>query len=218
MIELWWQEAACNQVLPIDNRIMHAFLNPKPDRRRPRDRFTYYPNGSPVPETAAVDTRNRSHAITVDVTVPEGVVPEGTLLAQGSGLGGWSFHVFEGRLRYVHNLYAKERYLIVAETVIGPGEHTLAFVYDRTGEHTGTGRLLCDGLIVGSGVIPRFTPQTFNYHGAGISCAYELGPAVGEGYEAPFRFNGVLHQAVVEVFERPAVDDEARFVAIMAEQ
>jgi len=218
MIELWWQEAAHNQVLPIDNRILHAFLNPKPDRRRPRNRFIYYPNGSPVPETVAVDTRNRSHTICVSVSIPPGLVPEGTLLAQGSGLGGWSFHILDGRLRYVHNLYAKERYLINSETVIGPGEHELAFVYERTGEHTGTARLLCDDVVVGHGVIPRFTPQAFNYHGAGISCAYELGPAVGEGYMAPFAFNAVLHRAVVDVFERPAVDHEARFTAIMAEQ
>jgi arylsulfatase A-like enzyme len=218
MIDLWWQEAARHQVLPIDNRIRHAFLNPKPDRRRPRNRFTYYPNGSPVPETVAVDTRNRSHSISVTVTVPQGLIPEGTLLAQGSGLGGWSFHLLGGRLRYVHNLYAKERYVIGSATVIGPGDHELLFSYDRTGEHTGSARLLCDDIVVGQGVIPRFTPQAFNYHGAGISCGYELGPAVGEGYAAPFAFNALIHRAVVDVFERPTVDHEARFAAIMAEQ
>jgi hypothetical protein len=105
--------------------------------------------------------------------------------------------------------------------VIGPGSHELAFAFERTGEHTGTVRLLCDGVLVGQGVIPRFTPQVFNYHGAGITCGYELGPPVGEGYVTPFRFNATLSRAVVELFEVPEVveaDHEARFAAIMAEQ
>jgi hypothetical protein len=123
-----------------------------------------------------------------------------------------------GRLRYVHSLYAKERHVVDSDTVIGPGSHELAFVFDRTAEHTGTARLLCDGTLVGQGVIPRFTPQVFNYHGAGITCGYELGPPVGEGYGAPFRFNATVHRAVVEVFEAAETDHEARFAAIMAEQ
>jgi Sulfatase len=223
MVELWWHEAAQNQVLPIDNRILHAFLNPKPDRRRPRNRFVYYPNGSPVPETVAVNVHNRSHSITVDVSVPDGTVPEGVLLAQGSGLGGWSLHLLEGRLRYVHNLYAKERHVIDSETVIGPGPHQLVYVFQRTAEHTGKASLLCDGEVVGQGVIPRFTPQVFNYHGAGMTCGYELGPTVGEGYVTPFTFTGILHQAVVEVVDAVGPDaaepdHEARLAAIMAEQ
>jgi arylsulfatase len=53
LVELWWSEAAKNQVLPLDNRIVHTVLNPKPDRRRPRDTYTYLPGGSPVPEAVA---------------------------------------------------------------------------------------------------------------------------------------------------------------------
>ncbi|HVB94708.1 MAG TPA: arylsulfatase, partial [Acidimicrobiales bacterium] len=105
LVALWWEEARRNQVLPLDNRVLWTLAHPKPDRRRPRDRFRYFPGGAPVPEQVAVNVRNRSHAVTVDVSIPPGVVPEGVLLALGCALGGWSFHVFEGRLRYVHNLY-----------------------------------------------------------------------------------------------------------------
>ncbi|MGH9206850.1 MAG: sulfatase-like hydrolase/transferase, partial [Acidimicrobiales bacterium] len=107
---IWWREARRNQVLPLDNRILHAILNPRPDRRKPRDRFVYYPRCAPVPEPVAVDVRNRSHTISADVTVPDGMVPEGALIALGSALGGWSLHVLGGRLRYVHNLYGKEQH------------------------------------------------------------------------------------------------------------
>ena len=90
MIDLWWVEAERNQVLPLDNRILWALVNPKPDARRERDRFRYFQDGAQVPEPVAVNVRNRSHALIVDITVPEETTPEGTLLAIGSGLGGWS--------------------------------------------------------------------------------------------------------------------------------
>ena len=87
MIERWWAEARRNQVLPLDNRILHTLVNPKPDRRAPRLTTTYYPGTSPVPETVAANMKNRGHAIEVDLTVPEGPPAEGVLLAQGSALG-----------------------------------------------------------------------------------------------------------------------------------
>ena len=33
LVELWWQEARRNQVLPLDNRVLWALVNPKPDHR-----------------------------------------------------------------------------------------------------------------------------------------------------------------------------------------
>jgi arylsulfatase len=218
MVARWWEEAAQHQVLPVDNRILHVFLHPKPDRRRPRQRFVYYPGGSPVPATVAVDVRNRSHRITARLTVPDGLVPTGVLVALGSGLGGWSLHLLDGCLRYVHSLYGKERHVVASDTPIGPGEHALVFNFTRTADHVGEGQLLSDGAVVGEGLISRFTPQVFNYHGAGLSCGYELGPAVGEGYDAPFPCTAQLHEVTVEVFDRPDVDPSARYLAIMAEQ
>ena len=100
--------------------------NPRPHGRRDRTSFRYFPGGAQVPEPVAVNVRNRSHAIEVEVDVPDGVVPDGVLLALGSALGGWSLHVLDGRLRYVHNLYGKERHVIEADAVLAPGPHTLA--------------------------------------------------------------------------------------------
>ena len=96
-------------MLPLDNRVLHTLAHPKPDWRRPRLRATYYPHTSPVPEAVAAAVQNRGHAIEVDVTIPEGEAAQGVLLAQGSVLGGYSLHLKDGRLRYVHNLYGKRR-------------------------------------------------------------------------------------------------------------
>ena len=44
----------------------------------------------------------------VEVDVPEGG-SRGGPAGPGLGLGGWSLHLLDGRLRYVHNLYGKTR-------------------------------------------------------------------------------------------------------------
>ena len=52
----------------------------------------------------------------------------------------------------------------------------------------------------------------------GLTCGYEWGPAVGEGYEAPFTFNGRIDRAVVEVTGPVVRNPLAEIAAILAEQ
>ena len=63
-----------------------------------------------------------------------------------------------------------------------------------------------DGELVATGTIPRFTPSGFVGVRAGLTCGYELGPAVGPGYDAPFDFTGTITRAFVEV-RGPVVRD-----------
>jgi arylsulfatase A-like enzyme len=218
LVALWWQEAARNQVLPLDNRPLWALVNPKPDRRRPRSEYRYTQGGAPVPESVAANVRNRSHLLVVDVVV--GAEPDGVLLALGSALGGWSLHILDGRLRYVHNLYGKERHVVTSSELIGPGAHRVEYQFTKDGGVApgGTGVLRCDGLEVGRGVIPRFTPSGFTGTGVGLTCGYEWGPAVGEGYAAPFTFGGVIRRALVRVTGPVVRDPLAELEAILAEQ
>jgi arylsulfatase A-like enzyme len=218
MIELWWEEAARNQVLPLDNRVLWTLVHPKPDHRRPRTRFRYFQGGAQVPEAVAVNVRNRSHSMTVEVSVPDATLPEGVLLALGSALGGWSLHLLGGRLRYVHNLYGKERYVIDAGEILRSGVFTLSFSFEKDVGLGGKGSLYVDGRQVGEGVIPRFTPSGFNGVQAGLTCGYEWGPAIGEGYEAPFAFNGTITNALVEATGPVVRDPLAELAAIMSEQ
>ena len=99
-----------------------------------------------------------------------------------------------------------------------PGVHELRFECNAAGDYTGTGRLLIDSDVVGEGPIERLTPARFSITGGGLTCGYELGPAVAPEYEAPFRFNATLHRVVVDVSGTPALDPEAEFDAIMSEQ
>jgi arylsulfatase len=230
LVALWWEEAERNQVLPLTNRVLWTLTHPKPDRRRERSVHRYFPGGAAVPEPVAVNVRNRSHAIRVEVEVPDGVVADGVLVALGSALGGWSLHVLGGRPCYVHNLYGKSRDVITpaggagAEGArVGPGRHVVEFAFDKSGDTSrerlgGTGTLRVDGEVVAEGVIGRFTPSGFNGVGVGLTCGYEWGPAVGEGYEAPFPFNGTIVRAEVTATGPVVRDPLAELAAILFEQ
>ena len=218
LVERWWVEARKNDVLPLDNRVMEAIAHPKPDSRRPRDTFRYFQGGAPVPETVAVKLCNRPHLISVAMDVDDAVEPSGVLVALGCALGGWSFHVLGGRLRYVHNLYGRERHVLLAERVIGPGRHSAQFRFETDGRGGGTGTLLLDDETVAEGTIDRFTPAVFNEVGIGLTCGYEWGPAVGEGYTAPFAFNGGIIRAEVTTTGPAVLNPALEIAAILAKQ
>ncbi len=218
MVERWWVEARANQVLPLDNRILHTLVNPKPDRRAPRLTTTYYPGTSPVPETVAANMKNRGHTIDVDLTVPEGPPAEGVLLAQGSALGGFSLQLREGRPRYLHNLYGKETYELAGARALGPGRHQVVFRFDREGNAGGPAALEVDGEVVAEARLPLFTVAAFSATGAGLTCGYEFGPSVGEDYRAPFPCTATIHSATVTLSEEVPVNPMVEFERIMAEQ
>ena len=217
LVALWWEEARRNDVLPLDNRVLEAMAH-KHDRRRPQTSYRYFQGGAPVPEWVAVDVRNRSHEIAVDLEVPDGVVASGTLLALGCVLGGWSFHVIDGRLRYVHNLHGQRLYAVVADTVLGSGHHEAAFRFEKDEALGGQATLVQDGVVVGTGAVERFTPVAFNEVMIGLTCGYEWGPAVGSDYEAPFPFDGTIVRAEVTPTGPVVRDPVAEVAAILASQ
>jgi arylsulfatase A-like enzyme len=218
LVDHWWAEARRNQVLPLDNRALWALVNPKPDNRRPREVFRYFPGGAPVPESVAVNVRNRSHALIIDVTIRDPDRTDGVLLALGSVLGGWSLHVLEGKARYVHNLYGKEHHIVESDIALGPGDHRIEFEFTKDEGLGGLGILRCDETEVGRADIPRFTPSGFNATGVGLTCGYEWGPAIGPGYKAPFPFTGLIRRAVAETRGPVVRDPLAELEAILSQQ
>jgi arylsulfatase len=144
----------------------------------------------------------------VDAVVP-GAGAEGVLVAQGSGLGGWAFYVMDGYLAYTHNFVGLEEQHIESPEMVPSGLHELAYVFEKTTDHQGVGHLMVDGLEVGRGDIPRFTPMRFSLTGAGLTCGYGDGIPVSRRFTAPFAFTGTIERAVVEVDGPPFSDPEA---------
>jgi arylsulfatase len=218
LIDLWWAEARHNDVLPLDNRVLWSLVHPKPDHRQPSDEYEYFQGGAQVPESVAVNVRNRSHELVVDVTIASQDEADGVLLALGCALGGWSLHILAGRIRYAHNLYGAEVHLIETTEVITPGDHQIQYAFTKDDGLGGTGVLRYDGREIARGLIPRFTPSAFNGVGVGLTCGYEWGPAVGGGYTAPFPFRGIIRRAVVRATGTIVRDPLAELEAILAEQ
>jgi arylsulfatase len=217
LVDLWWMEARKYDVLPLDNRPVAALLAP----RRvwdAHDRYVFRPGGAPIPENVTVNVRNRDHSITAVVDVPDSGPASGVLLAMGNRLGGWSLHVVDGRLRYVHSWLGRRQYAVESDRVIEPGRHELRFEFASRGDFSGAGRLLVDGEVVGEGDIPHTTPVRYSITGAGLTCGWEQGPPIGDGYAAPSTFTGTIHRVVVDVTGTGHRDPEAEFEAIMAEQ
>jgi arylsulfatase A-like enzyme len=217
LIDKWWQEADKYQVLPLDNRAFSEFVIERPAGIADQDHYTYWPDGGMVPEMSAVNVRNRSHEITAAVEIPAGGA-EGVLLAMGSVLGGFTFFVQDGELRYVHNLCGYEQHRITAPISLAPGEHTLTFRFTKTAEHAGTGTLLVDGEVVGEGELPKFTPMRFSITCGGLRCGRDGGAAVADDYTGPFPFTGTIHQVVVDVTGRPHIEQQAELEQAVASQ
>jgi len=136
----------------------------------------------------------------------------------GTVLGGWSFHILDGRLRYVNNYLGKQRDVIHPATPIGSGRHRLSFESSPLEDFAARVVLSVDGVPAGEGVLERTIPVRYSITGGGMTCGWEQGPAVGEGYRAPFEFTGTIHRVVVEVDGEPHRDPEAELDAILSEQ
>jgi arylsulfatase A-like enzyme len=223
LVDLWWREAARHQVLPLDNRPFSDLVLDRPRPVPPRRRYVYRPDRAPVPESAAVNVKNRRHAITAHVEV-EGPGPhQGVLAVQGSVLGGWSFHLLgDGRLCYVHNLSGWREYRVEGPVGdrLGPGPHTLRFEF--TPAHDGAphrGVVLVDGEPVGSADIKRVTWSRFSITGAGLTAGWarDFSPA-DRDYRGPFRFTGRLDRVEIDVDGHPFLDPVAEVADLLAAQ
>jgi arylsulfatase len=171
-----------------------------------------------VPESVAANLRNRSHVITVDLYVGGEETFEGVLLAHGSVLGGWTFFALAGRLRYEHNVAGKVRHTVTSDVVGPAGRRRVGFEFDRTTDFAGTGRLYIDDHVVGEADIPFTTPARLSITGAGLTCGYEVGPAISDDYVAPFRCTGDIMKVIVDVSGQPYRDLKAELAAVLAEQ
>ena len=136
----------------------------------------------------------------------------------GSALGGWSLHIVNGKIRYVHNLYGKQRDSIESADPITPGEHHIEYVFTKDEGLGGVGVLSCDGHEVGRGAIPRFTPSGFNGVGPDSPVAINGDPPSAPVTRRRSPFPGRIHRALVETRGPVVRDPLAELEAILSGQ
>lgn len=192
--DAWFDEAAKNLVLPLDDRSpMELLSTERPSQEKPKTRYIYYPGTAAVPEGVAVNVRGRSYKIVGDVDIKSGA--SGVVFAHGSRFGGHSLFIKDNKLYYVYNfLGIQPEQTFVSSAALTPGKHALGFEFVRestgkNGEQIGTGHLYIDGKEVAKGPM-KTQPGKFTLSGDGLCVGFDSGDAVSHQYKSPGTFKG----------------------------
>jgi arylsulfatase len=224
MINLWFHEAGRFHGLPLEDRTaVEVLADPtRPQMVPPRDRYIYYPGAAEVPESAAVNIRNRSYAIAVEVDV-RSANAQGVLFSHGARFGGHSLYVKDGKLKYVYNFVGSNEQMIDSTKEIPTGKVILSAVFEREGDAmptTGTLSLFVGDEKVGEGRIMT-QPGNFSLVGEGLNVGKDPGEAVTADYSGarPFSFTGgTIKEVLVDVSGEPFIDLEREAVAMFARE
>ena len=159
-------EATRYNVLPLDDRRFERFnpdLAGRPQLIRGTSQLLFGGMGR-LSENSIVPLKNKSHAITAAIEVPEGGA-DGVIVAQGGAFGGWSLYLHEGRPAYCYNTFGVQRFKVHGGEAIPPGEHQVRaeFTYDGGGLGKGGDvALFVDGAEAGTGRVEMTVPMLFS--------------------------------------------------------
>ncbi|MDI9915379.1 arylsulfatase [Rhodococcus sp. IEGM 1379] len=226
LVGMWFHEAGANQALPLDDRTAVEILTtPRPQLAPPRNRYIYRPGGAEVPESVAVNIRNRSYSIAAVADIPEPGAT-GVLFSHGGRFGGHSLYVKNNRLQYVYNFLGMEQQKISADEDLPIGENLiLAASFDKESEDPpgiahGVLSLYHGDRKVGEGRI-RTQPGKFSLTGEGLNAGRDSGEPVTDDYSgtSPWAFTGgTLNRVAIDVSGEPYVDLEREAVAMLSRE
>jgi arylsulfatase len=164
--QLFVLEASKYNVFPLDDRRVERFnpdLAGRPTLIRGNSQILFGGMGR-LTEASVVNVKNKSHAITAQLVIPDGGA-NGVVVAQGGAFGGWSVYLKNGRPAYCYNLFGLKRFKVDSDSEVPPGEHQVRveFAYDGGGlAKGGTVTLYIDGKQVGEGRVDGTEPMIFS--------------------------------------------------------
>ncbi len=159
-------EAVKYNVLPLDDRRIERFNADMVGRPMliQGNRQTLFGGMGRLTENTVISIKNKSHAITAEVVVPEDNV-NGVIIAQGGAFGGFSLYVKDGKPAYCYNLFGLQQFKVYGDTPIPSGQHQvrMEFAYDGGGlAKGGNVTLFLDGKKVGEGRVNATQPMLFS--------------------------------------------------------
>jgi arylsulfatase A-like enzyme len=164
--QLWLDQARKHNVLPLDDRRVERFnpdLAGRPVLVKGSSQLLFGGMGR-LTEASLVNVKNKSHAVTAEVEVPE-TGADGVIIAQGGAFAGWSLYTKEGRPKYAYNLLGLQHFTVEGDATIPPGTHQvrMEFAYDGGGlAKGGDVTLYLDGAQVGEGRVAATVPMIFS--------------------------------------------------------
>ena len=206
------QEAKKNNVYPFDDRGAARIAVPKPPPGGAdpnRTKFSYYAGVTRLPETAAPNTKNRSHRISAVIEMPE-KGGEGVIVAEGGKSAGFALYVQDGKLVYHYNWFERERTNLVSNIPLPAGKSTVTmeFAYDGGGlGKGGEATIAINAKVVGRARINNTVAGRFGIDTFGVGS--DTGSPVTDTYKPPFPFTGKIDRVDVELGPRnlSAVDE-----------
>jgi arylsulfatase len=218
---LWWSEAGKYNALPLDSRtVVEILTTERPQLATARNQYFYYPDCQEVPEAVAVNIRNRSYALTAEVTI-DTAAAAGVLFAHGARFGGHALYIKDGKLKYVYNYVGEDEQMVVSSKSVPTGHCMLSASFERSGTGTPTEGMLTlyiNKEKVGEAKI-KTQPGKFSLAGEGLNVGLDRAEPVTGDYPgtAPWAFTGgTLHKVIVDVAGDPWVDLEKEGAAAFA--
>ena len=119
---LWLEEARKHNVLPLDDRRIERFnadLVGRPALVRGNSQILFGGMGR-LSESSVLNVKNKSHAVTAEVVVPEGGA-QGVIIAQGGAFAGWTLDAKGGKPTYCYNLLGLQHFKVEGDSTMSPG-------------------------------------------------------------------------------------------------
>lgn len=222
LIDVWFEQAEANNVLPLDDRSARDQLTiDRPQAEPPKTRYVYYPDAAAIPESVAVNVRGRSFKIVAEVEL--GDAPQGVLFAHGSRFGGHTLFIQDGSLHYVYNFLGIPPEQHFESPLLTAGKHSLGMEFIRekageNGESLGVCRLYVDDAVVAEGPM-RAQIGKFTLCGDGLCVGFDSADAVSSSYSNPFPFTGgTLAGVTIDVSEESYLDLELEAIAMLSRE
>ena len=212
-------------VIPLDDRTAER-INPE-IAGRPQlikgDTQVFYPGMIRLSENSVLSIKNKSFSVTAEVVVADGPL-NGTIIAQGGAIGGWSFYTTDGHAKFAYNLLGIQTFTTEASQPIPAGKHQLRveFAYDGGGYAKGGAvSLYYDGERVGEGRVGATQPFVFSAD-EGLDIARETGTTVAGEYDVEgSTFTGQINWVELKIGlddHTHLVDPEEHIQVLMARQ
>jgi len=201
------KEAVKYNVLPIDDRTLervNAALVGRPDLMVGRTSLKVFEGMMGMSENVFINTKNRSHTVTAEVTIPKGGA-KGVILAQAGRFGGWSLYFKDGKPTYTYNILGLKRFTIAAKDPVPAGKATIRYEFAYDGGGLGKGgvaTIFVNDKKVAEGRIEQTQPMIFSAdEGADVGEDGETPVVENYGIPAPYKFTGKIDKVTIDVKE-----------------
>ena len=220
-------EAGKYNVLPLDDRRFERFnadIAGRPQLIKGNSQMLFGGMGR-LSENSLLVIKNKSHAVTSEIIVPEGGT-SGTIVAQGGAFGGWSLYLTDGKPAYCYNLFGLQRYKVYGDDPVPAGDHQVRveFTYDGGGlGKGGTAALFVDGAKVGEGRVDATVPMAFSADETADVGNDTATPVTDDLEEGKAQFGGRVKWVQLDIGEDAEdadhlISDEERYRIAMARQ